>query len=267
VDLVNAERQKAGLAPLVVEPHLSQAAQRYVELMASSGCFAHTCGPLPELPQRVEAAGYTSWLRLGENIAGGQKTPEEVVAGWMGSPGHRENILNPDYTQIGVGQARGGPYGVYWGQVFGRPAPLAPAPLPPQEAASRAYDLINAERQKAGAPPLQVNAALSQEAQRYAETMAGANCFGSSCGNTPELQQRVEDAGYTSWSALAEGLAAGQTTPEDAVAQWVSGSGQTALDPKYSDVGVGVAYGGQYRIYWAETLGSQATDGTPPPGQ
>src|SRR5262249_19721451 len=68
VDLVNAERQKAGLALLVVEPHLSQVAQRYTELMASSGCFAHTCGPLPELPQRVEAAGYTSWSRLGENI-------------------------------------------------------------------------------------------------------------------------------------------------------------------------------------------------------
>ena len=48
-------------------------------------------------------------------------TAEEVVRGWMGSPGHRANILDGDLTQIGVGRADGGSYGVYWTQVFGTP--------------------------------------------------------------------------------------------------------------------------------------------------
>jgi uncharacterized protein YkwD len=54
----------------------------------------------------------------GENIAAGQKTPEEVVNGWMNSEGHRANILNGKFTTIGVGYVEGGSYGSYWTQEF-----------------------------------------------------------------------------------------------------------------------------------------------------
>jgi uncharacterized protein YkwD len=57
----------------------------------------------------------------GENIAAGQRTPQEVVNSWMNSPGHRANILNRNYTKIGVGYASGGEYGTYWTQMFIRP--------------------------------------------------------------------------------------------------------------------------------------------------
>ena len=120
VELTNAERARAGLAGLAVNPSLNDAAQGYAEVLAAGDCFAHTCGPVPELERRSEQAGYTAWALLGENIAGGYLSPEQVVAVWMASAGHRANILNPSFTEVGVGLAPGGRYGsLSWVQAFG----------------------------------------------------------------------------------------------------------------------------------------------------
>ena len=119
IELTNLEREKAGLTPVVANPTLAQSAQTYSEVLATGDCWAHTCGPTPELSNRVADAGYTNWSKLGENLAGGQRTPEAVVAAWMASPEHRAVILNPDFTQIGVGIANGGSYGIYWTEHFG----------------------------------------------------------------------------------------------------------------------------------------------------
>ncbi len=119
VELTNAERARAGLVPLTVSPSLVGAAQGYAEVLASGDCFAHTCGPVPELVRRSELAGYRGWTQLGENIADGYPGPEQVVAGWMASEGHRANILDPSFAEIGVGLALGGRYGPAWVQAFG----------------------------------------------------------------------------------------------------------------------------------------------------
>jgi uncharacterized protein YkwD len=119
VELTNAERVQAGLAPLRLSPELSEAAQAYAEVLATSGCFAHTCGPVAQVEARSELAGYRGWRSLGENIAGGQLSPERVLQMWMESPGHRSNILNPGFTEFGVGLAAGGEFGLYWAQMFG----------------------------------------------------------------------------------------------------------------------------------------------------
>jgi uncharacterized protein YkwD len=120
LELTNAERESAGLVPLTLNSKLADSAQGYSEVLASSGCFEHTCGPVPNFADRDGQAGYTDWTDIGENIAGGYATPEAVVAGWMASPGHRENILSPQFTEIGIGVASGGgPYGTYWTQEFG----------------------------------------------------------------------------------------------------------------------------------------------------
>ena len=120
LQLTNAQRANAGLAPLALEAHLVQEAQSYAQVLASGSCFDHTCGPVPDLTGRANQAGYTGWVTIGENIAGGYPTPQAVVDGWMASPGHRANILSPDYTEIGIGEARGsGTMGTYWAQEFG----------------------------------------------------------------------------------------------------------------------------------------------------
>jgi uncharacterized protein YkwD len=131
LELTNVERQRAGLAPLALSTELTGAAQEYSQVLASTGCFEHTCGAVPNFADRAARSGYTGWTALAENIAAGYPTPEAVVSGWMDSPGHRANILSPNYTEIGVGVVNGGgKFGTYWAEEFGaRPgASTAPAP-------------------------------------------------------------------------------------------------------------------------------------------
>ncbi|WP_432014890.1 CAP domain-containing protein [Streptomyces cucumeris] len=116
--LTNAERAAARLAPLAAEPRLTTAAQRHSDDMVARDFYSHT-GPEGRQPwDRARAAG-AGHRGIGENIACGQRSAAEVVRGWMDSPGHRANILGPDFTHIGVGYATGSRAGTYWTQVFG----------------------------------------------------------------------------------------------------------------------------------------------------
>ena len=120
VDRTNAERARHGLRALSVDQRLAAAAQAHSADMVRRAFFAHESPDGRQVWDRAVAAGY-AYRKVAENIAAGQRTAEEVVRGWMGSPGHRANILDGDLTQIGVGRADGGSYGVYWTQVFGTP--------------------------------------------------------------------------------------------------------------------------------------------------
>ena len=123
IALVNNERLARGLAPLQEDLSLGVAAQSYAEVLTADSCFGHACGPEPDFTTRDAKGGYSPWSWLGENVAAGQPTAEEVVAAWMASPLHRENILRPEFTELGVGVAHGGLHGTYWAQEFGaRPA-------------------------------------------------------------------------------------------------------------------------------------------------
>ena len=120
VQLTNAERAKVGAPPLQPNSELMKAAQDYAAILAPGPCFEHTCPPEPDLGKRATNAGYANMERVGENIAAGDETAAAVVAGWMNSPGHRANILNTGFKEIGVGVLTGaGEYTIYWVQVFG----------------------------------------------------------------------------------------------------------------------------------------------------
>lgn len=134
IQMTNVQRQQAGLPPLVTNASLMQDAQAYAQVMASTNCFGHSCGSTGDFAQRATNAGYKGWTALAENLAAGQTTPQEVMATWMGSPEHSANILGAQYTEIGVGVAYGGGYGVYWVQEFGarggQPAVASPIVVP-----------------------------------------------------------------------------------------------------------------------------------------
>ncbi|MGW3286281.1 CAP domain-containing protein [Streptomyces sp. NPDC001002] len=118
VDLTNRERARAGLPPLAIDPLLTRAAQAHSADMVARAFYSHTD---PEGGQPWDRAARAGSRRrtIGENIACGQRSAAEVVEGWMNSPGHRANILKPDFTHIGIGFAGGGPSGTYWTQLFG----------------------------------------------------------------------------------------------------------------------------------------------------
>ncbi|MEV5013303.1 CAP domain-containing protein [Streptomyces sp. NPDC053780] len=115
VELVNAERSKAGCSPVTVNAALTKAAQAHSEDMAATGTMSHSGSNGSSPDDRITNAGY-NWSTYGENVAYGYETPEKVMAGWMSSPGHKENILNCDFKEIGVGLAQPGSY---WTQDFG----------------------------------------------------------------------------------------------------------------------------------------------------
>lgn len=120
VDLVNGERAKAGCGPVSAEPRLASAAQSHSDDMADRNYFDHASPEGYHADHRIEATGYR-WSTWGENIARGQKDPAAVMDAWMNSPGHRANILNCSFTQLGVG-VRTGANGPWWTQVFAAPA-------------------------------------------------------------------------------------------------------------------------------------------------
>ena len=127
LELTNAARAQArscgatafaATTPLVYNAALEGAAQGHAADMAAKNYFSHTSQDGRSFSQRITAAGY-AWTRIAENIAAGQSTPDSVVAGWLTSPGHCQNIMNPALKELGVGYAPGGSYGHYWVQNFG----------------------------------------------------------------------------------------------------------------------------------------------------
>jgi uncharacterized protein YkwD len=109
--LLNAERAKHGLHPLARNLLLELSSQRHSDDMATRKFFSHDTPEGIDPQARIKAAGYPlSWtgenLYMGTNAAA---SPVEALDGWMNSPGHRENILRPQFTQVGVGVAYSSP--------------------------------------------------------------------------------------------------------------------------------------------------------------
>jgi uncharacterized protein YkwD len=121
-DLVNSQRRRRGLQPLVYNEQLDRMAKVQAGNMARYEKMAHVLpqSDLPTLADRARYAGY-QYGRLAENVALGYPSAEAVVQGWMNSQGHRENILNHEVVETGIGVMRSRDGGLYYCQVFGRP--------------------------------------------------------------------------------------------------------------------------------------------------
>lgn len=125
LDLVNATRANRGLDALRMHPALERSAQAYAEQMAREGFFGHVDPKGAGLQARIDAVGYydqsfsddcqcVKGFTLGENLARGQRSADEVVRAWMDSPSHRDAILGEDFTDLGIGISSG-----IWVQHFG----------------------------------------------------------------------------------------------------------------------------------------------------
>jgi uncharacterized protein YkwD len=130
--LVNAARARgqscgaryfAPAPPLAFNAALNQAALAHSREMARFAEFDHHGHDGSTPPQRIERAGYGAYRLVGENIAAGSMTPEEVMKGWLASPEHCENIMDPRFAQIGIAFAVNvaSSAAVYWTQDFATP--------------------------------------------------------------------------------------------------------------------------------------------------
>ncbi len=120
VAAINGVRKANGRPPLAYNPKLETAARSQANLMASKDQLSHDLGVT--LRQRVTAAGYDG--AVGENVAGGQRTLEQAIQGWLDSPKHRETLLSDRFTEFGlavasVGAGRKSRYGTYWAFIAG----------------------------------------------------------------------------------------------------------------------------------------------------
>ena len=122
LELVNKERAANKLPPLRLHTQLQAAAHWMAQDMATNDYLDHTDHEGRELEGRLAAFEYKDYQAIGENVAAGQATAVEVMEGWLQSPGHRSNILSPDYCEIGIGHLINGSskFRHYWAQAFGR---------------------------------------------------------------------------------------------------------------------------------------------------
>jgi uncharacterized protein YkwD len=113
--LLNGQRANAGLPPLTVDPSLTASALEHSQSMKDNGYFQHDSPDGTTFAERIAQTGFllgaARWV-IGENIAWGSLvlgTPQALTTAWMNSPEHRDNILEPDYREIGVGTVWGAP--------------------------------------------------------------------------------------------------------------------------------------------------------------
>jgi uncharacterized protein YkwD len=118
--LMNQTRAKVGLRPLKPSRLLGEVARAHSREMSAGNFFSHTnpAGLGPK--ERLEKAGF-AWKAFGENIGCGQDSPEKILLTWMNGSDHRDTILDPGYSQVGIGLVRGGECRTYWTALFARP--------------------------------------------------------------------------------------------------------------------------------------------------
>ena len=122
VDAINRTRKANGKPPLAYNSHLEAAARSQANLMANKDQLSHNLGVT--LRERVRTAGY--YGAVGENVAGGQRSLDQAIAGWLASPGHRSTLLSTKFVEFGLAAAtvppeRNSRYRVYWAFIAGGP--------------------------------------------------------------------------------------------------------------------------------------------------
>jgi uncharacterized protein YkwD len=176
--LLNQQRAAHGVGALAENAMLSSASTGYSQRMVAQSFFAHESPDGGTLVGRLTGAGYLggddAWV-VGENIGWGQgtlATPRSMVDAWMNSPGHRENLLSGDYTEVGLGLALGTPIDQTWGATyttdFGA-GTTAPAPARPRVRAAAA-------RKKASRAATCARAASARRSARSAKPRPSTAC-------------------------------------------------------------------------------------------
>lgn len=261
---INAERREAGAPPLRLSAPLTRVAQGQAEEIGRRNSSRLEAGSAEVIHERMERAGYDAhaWT---ESIAATPGGADAVLRNWKrGDSQTFRRLLDPQYRDLGIGlgRVRGTPlytflYAIPQGDYFTRET----AGLRDLERV-RAGILaeVNAQRKKAGVPPLGANALLDRAAQRHAEDMLARGYFAHESPARKTVRERAREAGYD-WRAVGENIAEGQFTVDEVMRTWMDSPGhrRNILDPDFRELGVGLALGRSgsgYRVLWAQAFGT-----------
>jgi uncharacterized protein YkwD len=199
---------------------------------------------------RVKRAGYV-YVRVGENIADGQETVEEVMRSWIKSPGHRENIL-ADFTEMGAAQAEDDKGNPYWCVNFGIPMPR----LKPDDAAAAVVKQMNRDRESAKQTSLKVESALGRAAMAIAAKMAAKDSL-----DVPGDPFDLIDEKAVQGRDLRIQLSANVPTPEEAAKELLGKEAKQLF--AFRAIGVGYAVAKSGTPYWCAIFAKRAAKPRP----
>ena len=232
LQLVNAERAQAGVAPLSMgSSELNAAAQTRAKELSINYSYTRPDGSR-EFTVLSECG--VSDITVGENYWATAQDPADVVAAWNSYSFFKERMLNKDATTVGIGYYEGGEYGNYWVMIFTYARNTSENSF-----AKEVLDLVNVERTKRGLNPLamgdaELQAAANERAVEVAQVAShtrpdGTNCF------TVLKEYGVDD------TATGENAAWGEASPEEVVADWMNSEGHriNILDPNAKVMAVG----------------------------
>jgi uncharacterized protein YkwD len=240
----NVERKKEGRSPLKLSEKLSQAALAHAKDMAEQHKLDHTGSDKSTAAERVKRTGY-NYVVVGENIAFGQKTVEGVMATWMDSPGHRENIL-ADFTEMGAARVEDDEGVYFWCVDLGTPMPQ----LKPGEAAVALVKYLNDDRKKREQPLLKAETRLGKVAMEISALMAKRDT--SKIEGDPFKLVKTDAPRGRDYRILLSGNA---PTHVDA-AKSLLGDDASELDD-FREIGVGYAISKTGTPYWCTILTKQ----------
>jgi uncharacterized protein YkwD len=263
--LLNAERQRVGAPPLRLSPELTRAAQAHAAEIAARGSLRLRAGSTEEMRERLKRAGYQAhaWT---ESLTSGSGDPQAVLREVrQGDPESWRRLLAPESRDLGVGIDRVGGAPFY--------ALLVAEPSADWFARGTAglRDLgrvraailaaVNAERKKAGVPPLRPNDRLDQAAQRHAQDMLARHYFAHESPEGETVRERARAAGYD-WRAIGENIAEGQLSVDEVMSTWMHSPPhrKNILDRDFKELGVGLALGrsgNEWQVEWVQTFGTK----------
>ncbi|WP_461006033.1 CAP domain-containing protein [Streptomyces capparidis] len=250
--LVNAERSRTGgLPPVAVDVRLAAAARAHSEGMAARGRLGAEGPDGVSLFQRVTAAGY-AYLTVAEHLVSGPRDPAELVEYCLGAADLARPFRDAALVHVGLGRAGGSRGPDCWTALWA--APLTPSGL--ARAVGDVLALTNAERARAGLPPLAPDPRLAAAAQAHSDDMAARGFYAHV---TPEGRQPWDRAAAAGCShrGIGENIACGQRGPAEVVRGWMDSTGHRAniLKPEFTHLGVGYAPGGRAGTYWTQLFG------------
>ncbi len=234
--LCNIERKNAGLPELKYDTAIEPAAQTRAKEIVST--FDHVRPDGRPWETVLNENNYNT-LANAENIAGGQKSAYDVVKAWLKSPGHRKNIMNPEYTHMGAAlyNAEGSEYGRYWVQIFSKRASDF---QDEKTAENNVLDQINSRRENSGLYSLRMNETLRTIAETRADELLVLNETTRPDGSK---FTSLLDAYGVDYSTTTQIVCSGQQTSAEVI-DYLANNSPKLFDPSkgYTSIGIGHAF-------------------------